>query len=335
MSALHLVTGGDELRRRVLVADLVARRPGARVLTWGDDSTHEDARDHAPAALAVLTSSAEDLLLAAELPGEVVRDLTAVLRDGDLLALLGAAAVLAGAPGEDLEDVVLLVPPGSDPARLVALPDRAARLARSLVPLVARWDAVVAPAGIGLPRPPAATIDALRAVTHLMDLLDARLCGDATVHHLPADGLVEAGRTAELALALALMGRRVADPTAAVDQAMDPARDGSRHDGSSPDASAAGAPDPDGAAAAAPDAAGAAGAAGEASPFVLRLPLPGLTARDITLEREDDDLVVTAGRRSRCTRLSPLHRRCRVVDASMRAGVLTVELEPDESVWPR
>ncbi|OAB86896.1 hypothetical protein AWH69_10820 [Janibacter melonis] len=332
MSALHLVTGGDEPRRRVLVADLVARRPGARVLTWGDESVHEDARDHAPAALAVLTTSAEDLLLAAELPGEVVRDLTAVLRDGDLLALLGAAAVLAGAPGEDLEDVVLLVPPGSDPARLVALPDRAARLARSLVPLVARWDAVVAPAGIGLPRPPAATIDALRAVAHLMDLLDARLCDDATVHHLPADGLVEAGRTAELALALALMGRRVADPTAAVDQAMDLARDGSRHDGLSPDASAAGAPDPDGSPAAAP---GAAGAAGEGSPFVLRLPLPGLTARDITLEREDDDLVVTAGRRSRCTRLSPLHRRCRVVDASMRAGVLTVELEPDESVWPR
>ncbi len=316
----------------MLVADLVARRPGPRVLTWGDESVHEDARDHAPAALAVLTTSAEDLLLAAELPGEVVRDLTAVLRDGDLLALLGAAAVLAGAPGEDLEDVVLLVPPGSDPARLVALPDRAARLARSLVPLVARWDAVVAPAGIGLPRPQAATVDALRAVAHLMDVLDTRLCGDATVHHLPADGLVEAGRTAELALALALMGRRVADPTAAVDQALDPARDGSRHDGSSPDASAAGAPDPDGAAAAPP---GAAGAAGEASPFVLRLPLPGLTARDITLEREDDDLVVTAGRRSRCTRLSPLHRRCRVVDASMRAGVLTVELEPDESVWPR
>lgn len=316
----------------MLVADLVARRPGPRVLTWGDESVHEDARDHAPAALAVLTTSAEDLLLAAELPGEVVRDLTAVLRDGDLLALLGAAAVLAGAPGEDLEDVVLLVPPGSDPARLVALPDRAARLARSLVPLVARWDAVVAPAGIGLPRPQAATVDALRAVAHLMDVLDTRLCGDATVHHLPADGLVEAGRTAELALALALMGRRVVDPTAAVDQALDPARDGSRHDGSSPDASAAGAPDPDGAAAAPP---GAAGAAGEASPFVLRLPLPGLTARDITLEREDDDLVVTAGRRSRCTRLSPLHRRCRVVDASMRAGVLTVELEPDESVWPR
>lgn len=316
----------------MLVADLVARRPGPRVLTWGDESVHEDARDQAPAALAVLTTSAEDLLLAAELPGEVVRDLTAVLRDGDLLALLGAAAVLAGAPGEDLEDVVLLVPPGSDPARLVALPDRAARLARSLVPLVARWDAVVAPAGIGLPRPQAATVDALRAVAHLMDVLDTRLCGDATVHHLPADGLVEAGRTAELALALALMGRRVADPTAAVDQALDPARDGSRHDGSSPDASAAGAPDPDGAAAAPP---GAAGAAGEASPFVLRLPLPGLTARDITLEREDDDLVVTAGRRSRCTRLSPLHRRCRVVDASMRAGVLTVELEPDESVWPR
>ncbi len=316
----------------MLVADLVARRPGARVLTWGDESVHEDARDHAPAALAVLTTSAEDLLLAAELPGEVVRDLTAVLRDGDLLALLGAAAVLAGAPGEDLEDVVLLVPPGSDPARLVALPDRAARLARSLVPLVARWDAVVAPAGIGLPRPPAATIDALRAVAHLMDLLDARLCGDATVHHLPADGLVEAGRTAELALALALMGRWVADPTAAVDQAMDPARGASGPDGSSPGGSAVGAADPDGAAAAAPQ---AAGAAGGAAPLVPRRPLPGLTARDITLEREDDDLVVTAGRRSRCTRLSPLHRRCRVVDASMRAGVLTVELEPDESVWPR
>ena len=60
-----------------------------------------------------------------------------------------------------------------------------------------------------------------------------------------------------------------------------------------------------------------------------------LTADEIVLEREGDDLLVSAGRHTRATRLSPLHRRCVVTDARMRSGILTIALEPDAGQWPR
>lgn len=308
MTIVHLVTGGDEARRQRLVTDLLAVGP-TRVLTWGSGlvapgagvGALEDADALAPASLATLDEAGRDLLADLDLPGDVAADLLAGLRDPDLRALLGVAAALRPAsrpaPPDEVAPVLVLVPVESDPARLVALPARAARTARALVPLLARWEALVAPPGIGaLRRPRPAALAAAREVADLLEPLDTLLARDAVIHHLPGPGLVEAARAVDLTIALALMGRVLGD---------DPA-DGSG-EATTP----------------------------EGPPFALRLPLPGLTADEIVLEREGDDVVVTVGRHSRSTRLSALHRRCVITQARMRQGVLTLELEPDSGEWPR
>lgn len=302
----HLVTGADERRRRWLVDDLArSATPPSRVLTWGSGLLEapgraEDATALAPAAVRQLEDTGRELLAALDLPTEVAHDLTASLRDPVLLALLGAGRVLA-----EESALVLVAPVEADPARLVGLPARTARTARSLVPVAARWDALVAPPGVGeLPRPQPAVLDALREVAELLEPLDRALTGRAALHHLPGAGIVESGRTADLTVALALMGRTLVD------------------DGLSPTtADDTGRGEPTG--------------PGLGPPFVLRVPLPGLSAGEIVLEREGDDLVISAGRHSRSTRLSGMHRRCVITDASMRQGVLTLELEPDEGEWPR
>lgn len=309
MTMVHLVTGGDEARRQRLVSDL--RTAGVtRVLTWGSGlvtpGAHaldlQDVDALAPTSLADLDAAGRALLADLDLPGDVATDLLAGLGDPDLRALLGIAAALTSTGSHAARtragaQLVVLVPVESDPARLVALPARAARIARALVPLLARWDALVAPPGIGaLRRPQPATLAAAREVADLLEPLDALLAGDAVVHHLPGPGLVEAARAVDLTIALALMGRVLGE---------DPAGGGG--DAEAP----------------------------EGPPFALRLPLPGLTADEIVLEREGDDVVVTVGRHSRSTRLSALHRRCVITEARMRQGVLTLELEPDSGEWPR
>jgi arsenite-transporting ATPase len=69
--------------------------------------------------------------------------------------------------------------------------------------------------------------------------------------------------------------------------------------------------------------------------FVLRLPLPLVTAADVDLGRRGDELVVTIGEHRRLLSLPAALRRCRVTGASVRDGRLTVRFVPDERVWPR
>ena len=69
--------------------------------------------------------------------------------------------------------------------------------------------------------------------------------------------------------------------------------------------------------------------------FVLRLPLPLVTAADVDLGRRGDELVVTVGEHRRLLSLPAALRRCRVTGASVRDGRLTVRFVPDERVWPR
>jgi hypothetical protein len=318
VTSIHLVTGGDEAGRHRLVTDLAAAGP-TRLLTWGSGLLgasdprrpgHQvkDADALAPAGLAVLDAAGRQLLEDLELPGDVAADLLSGARDPDLRGLLGVAAALRHSTPAG-PTIVVLTPRESDPSRLVSLPARAARTARALVPLLARWDVLVAPPGVGaLRRPHPDAQAAAREVADLLEPLDETLARHALVHHCPGPGLVEAARTTDLTIALALMGRTL-DAVAAP---IVPGLDAPAH---------ATAPRPD-------DAAGG-------PPFALRLPLPGLTASEIVLEREGDDLVVSAGRHSRTTRLSALHRRCVVAEARMRSGVLTLALEPDEGEWPR
>ncbi len=324
MTTLHLVTGGDDRGRHRIVTDLAAAGP-VRLISWGrglldvmvSSTTRrpgtqvEDADALAPTGLAVLDAAGRQVLEDLELPGDVAVDLLSAARDPDLRGLLGVATALRGAaPGGP--DVVVLVPVGSDPSRLVSLPARAARTARALVPLLARWDVLVAPPGVGaLSRPRPEVLSAARELADLLEPVDDLLAGDAVIHHHPGHGLLEAARTADLTIALALMGRTLDVAPGAQTTADDPAA--SPSPGSPVDDHT----EPGG------------------PPFALRLPLPGLTADEIVLEREGDDLLVSAGRHTRATRLSPLHRRCVVTDARMRSGVLTIALEPDAGQWPR
>ncbi len=69
--------------------------------------------------------------------------------------------------------------------------------------------------------------------------------------------------------------------------------------------------------------------------FVLRLPLPLVSAADVDLGRRGDELVVTVGEHRRLLSLPAALRRCVVTGASVRDGRLRVTFVPDERVWPR
>lgn len=310
MTTLHLVSGGDEARRRALVADLVLGTgaqtetgegrsgPSREVLTWGSGllgaaglhgsgARVHAAAEHVPASWTELHDAADALLAALGLSSVVGGDLLAPMSDPDVTAVVGVASRMADLGTGAL---VVSVPPESDPSRVLALPARMARTLSELVPVLARWDALVAPAGVGALRQPAPhVLEAVRETATVLRELDAHLATQAHVHHLPGPGVLEGARSSDLAIALALMGR------------------------------SSGAPPRPG---------------GDDPPFVLRLPMPGLTAGDVSLDREGDELIVSAGRHRRTVPLSAMHRRCTVVRAGLAAGVLTVELEPDPVQWP-
>jgi arsenite-transporting ATPase len=69
------------------------------------------------------------------------------------------------------------------------------------------------------------------------------------------------------------------------------------------------------------------------SQFVLVLQLPLAARRDLDLARRGDDLVVTVAGFRRVIALPSALRRCRVVGASLRDGLLRVRFEPDPSLW--
>jgi arsenite-transporting ATPase len=69
--------------------------------------------------------------------------------------------------------------------------------------------------------------------------------------------------------------------------------------------------------------------------FELVLPLPLTHARDLSLQRRDDELLVAVGEHRRVLTLPSALQRCVVQGASVRSGLLRVRFVPDEEVWPR
>ena len=69
--------------------------------------------------------------------------------------------------------------------------------------------------------------------------------------------------------------------------------------------------------------------------FTLTLPLPLAHARDLGLQRRDEELLVAVGEHRRVLTLPAALQRCVVDGASVRDGMLRVRFVPDEEVWPR
>ena len=69
--------------------------------------------------------------------------------------------------------------------------------------------------------------------------------------------------------------------------------------------------------------------------FTLTLPLPLAHARDLGLQRRDDELLVAVGEHRRVLTLPAALQRCVVDGAAVRDGLLQVRFVPDEEVWPR
>lgn len=74
---------------------------------------------------------------------------------------------------------------------------------------------------------------------------------------------------------------------------------------------------------------------GLGSVYRMRLTLPQLDPRGLTLGRVDDDLIISAGGLRRRVRLASVLRRCTVLDANLRGTQLTVRFRPDPEVWPK
>lgn len=68
--------------------------------------------------------------------------------------------------------------------------------------------------------------------------------------------------------------------------------------------------------------------------YRLRLTLPPVDARTLSLGRAGEDLIVSVGSLRRRVRLAPVLRRCTVTGASLRDAELTVRFRPDPRVWP-
>jgi arsenite-transporting ATPase len=68
--------------------------------------------------------------------------------------------------------------------------------------------------------------------------------------------------------------------------------------------------------------------------YVLTLPLPLVTAADVSLKRRDDELLVSVGDQRRVLSLPSVLRRCLVRGATVRNATLRVRFVPDERVWP-
>ncbi|KRE55528.1 ArsA family ATPase [Phycicoccus sp. Soil748] len=69
--------------------------------------------------------------------------------------------------------------------------------------------------------------------------------------------------------------------------------------------------------------------------FTLTLPLPLAHAKDLGLQRRDEELLVAVGEHRRVLTLPAALQRCVVDGASVRDGMLRVRFVPDEEVWPR
>ncbi len=68
--------------------------------------------------------------------------------------------------------------------------------------------------------------------------------------------------------------------------------------------------------------------------YLLTLPLPLASAREVDLKRRDGDLIVAVGEHRRVVRLPPVLRRCVVRSAGVGEGMLRVSFQPDPTLWP-
>lgn len=302
----HLVIGGGDhgpAATAAVVAALTPRHPVVRPT---------DVDDGPDPVITAVEDLLDRLLTALDLPSPVVADLIARILPTELPALLRLARRLDRAERDGHE---LVAEVDIEVSRLLDAPQRVARAMTAFVPVIARWEVLVAPEGIGnLPRPRPPVLAALREGAALLDGLDAALADPArTALHLAAPaGPVGAVRRADAEVLLALMGRTltaVHHPSGGgVEHLPDP-RAGHRmtverlDDGS--------------------------------SSWQLRLDLPGVRAGDVDLVRHDDELVIGCAGRSRRVLLPSVLRRCEIARAGVAHGVLTVTMSPDEAVWPR
>lgn len=70
------------------------------------------------------------------------------------------------------------------------------------------------------------------------------------------------------------------------------------------------------------------------SGYVLTLPLPLASARDVDLKRRDTELLVVVGDHRRVLALPSVLQRCVVRGAGVVDGTLRVRFEPDPALWP-
>lgn len=300
---VHLVTGGGEhaaaVTERVL-AGVTSLRPVVRT------SSGPDAKDP---VLEAVESQTDRLLSALDLPAPVIADLIGRLLPPELPALLRLARQVDQAVREDHE---LVIEVDLEVARLLDVPQRAARALAAFVPVVARWEALVAPEGVGaLPVPDPPVLAALREGAALLEGLDEALADPevSAVHLALPPGPVGSARRADAEVLLALMGRTIT----AVHPADGP---GVEH---------------------LPTAAPPAHPRVERvdGEWLLRLDVPGVSAGDLDLVRHDDEIVLGCAGRTRRVLLPSVLRRCHVERAGVAGGVLTLTMTPDERVWPR
>lgn len=298
----HLVVGGGE--HAATVTDRVAASTSLRPVV----RSHPQAQGRDP-VLEAIEHHLDRLLAALDLPSPVVADLVGRLLPPELPTLLRLARSLDQAEGEDHE---LVAEVDIEVARLLDLPQRVARAFAAFVPVVARWEVLVAPEGVGaLPAPEPPVLTALREGANLLERLDAALADPevSAVHLAAPDGPVGAARRADAEVLLALMGRTLT----AVHPVDGP---GVEHLPVSP-------------------AADLPALERRGEEWLLRIDLPGVRAADLDLVRHDDELVLGCAGRARRVLLPSVLRRCDIERAGVAGGVLTLTMTPDERVWPR
>ncbi|MGE9783515.1 ArsA family ATPase [Janibacter sp. G368] len=302
----HLVVGGGDHGPAVASRVLAALTPHHVVARPAPDDGLPDP------VVTALEDLLDRLLTALDLPSPVVADLVSRILPPELPDLLRLARQLDRA-GRDGHELVLEV--DLEVARLLDAPQRVARAMSAFVPVIARWEVLVAPDGVGnLPHPNPPVLTALREGAALLEALDAALAdpGETTLHLAAPAGPVGAARRADAEVLLALMGRTLTavhpEGGAGVEHLPAPAGDPGVRVERADDGSDA---------------------------WRLHIGLPGVRAADLDLVRHDDELVLGCAGRSRRVLLPSVLRRCDVARAGVAHGVLTVTMTPDEAVWPR
>lgn len=299
----HLIVGGGGHGAAVavrVVATLSTDRPIVR------PAAGEGAKD--PVLVAIETHL-DRVFAALDLPTPVVADLVHRLLPPELPSLLRLARSLAQVRTDGHE---LVAEVDLEVARLLDLPQRIARAFAAFVPVVARWEVLVAPEGVGsLPIPDPPVLTALREGSALLERLDAALADPSvTALHLAAPaGPVGAARRADAEVLLALMGRTLTavhpGDSAGVEYLPTPIVDDRPH------------------------------VERREGEWLLRVDVPGVRAADLDLVRHQDELVLALAGRSRRVLLPSVLRRCEIDRAGVADGVLTLTMTPDEAVWPR